>query len=256
MRQNLNTEKLQKVLARAGIGSRRQMERWIVAGKIKINNLTATLGARVTAQDQIKINGRILKKHQNLDKKSSLEIILYHKPVGRICTRRDPARRKTVFANLPKPLTGRWVSVGRLDINTSGLILFTNNGDLANRLMHPSSNIDREYAVRTYGAATPEQLARIRSGIKVKGDMVKFVDAVDSGGEGRNHWYHVVLNEGKNREVRNIFAAIGLPVNRLIRVRYGPFLLANLRPGKTKSLNKQDVKYLEEYLKKCRRDQS
>jgi len=252
MRKNLTTEKLQKVLARAGIGSRRQMEKWISEGKVQVNNRTASLGIRVSARDQIKVNGKVLKKHLSAGRKSALEVILYHKPVGEISSRRDPAQRKTVFDNLPKPLSGRWVSVGRLDINTSGLMLFTNDGSLANQLMHPSSQVDREYAVRTYGTASEAKLDLLRNGIQIDNITYKFDDVVDSGGEGRNHWYHVVLREGKNREVRNMFAAIDLPVSRLQRVRYGPFLLANLSPGKTRALGKKDIKYLKDYLKKCK----
>lgn len=245
------SEKLQKVLARAGMGSRREMEKWIAQGKVQVNSQIANLGIRVSDTDQIKINGRILKKHLSAAKKTAIQLIMYNKPVGEICTRHDPQKRKTAFNSLPKPLVGRWIGVGRLDINTSGLMLFTNNGDLANRLMHPSSQVDREYAVRVYGTATDEQIEKLLTGIEIEGTIVKFDDVVDNGGEGRNHWYHVVLHEGKNREIRKIFAAIDLPVSRLIRVRFGPFLLTNLFAGKTKHLDTKDIEFLEEYLQKC-----
>ncbi len=246
-----HSEKLQKVLARAGIGSRREMEKWIADGRVQVNNHVANLGIRVSDTDQIKVNGRIIKKHLSAGKKTARQMIMYNKPVGEICTRHDPQKRKTVFSNLPKPLVGRWIGVGRLDINTSGLMLFTNDGELANRLMHPSSKVDREYAVRVYGKAKPEQIEQLLKGIEVEGSIVKFDDIIDNGGEGRNHWYHIVLREGKNREIRKTFAEINLPVSRLIRVRFGPFLLANLYAGKTKHLTVKDIEFLNEYLQKC-----
>lgn len=243
-------EKLQKVLARAGVGSRREIERMISDGKITVNSKRATLGIRVSAEDNININGRVFKKHKK--HRPQTELILYHKPVGEVSTRRDPQRRKTVFSKLPKPMSGRWISVGRLDINTSGLLIFTNNGDLANKLMHPSSQLDREYAVRIFGKATEEQLDKLRSGVDLDGYSAKFEHIVEAGGKGRNNWYHVVIREGKNREVRRMWESVELPVSRLIRVRYGPFELYKLPPGKTLSLHKDDLKFLDEYMHKCK----
>lgn len=221
-------ERIQKVLARAGFGSRREIERWIKEGRIEINGKKAGLGDQIDDNTIVKLDGKILKR-QRLEKDSTTRVIGYYKPEGEICTRNDPEGRPTVFKKLPRIQGGRWISVGRLDINSSGLLLFTNDGELANRLMHPSSEIDREYAVRVLGTASDEQLQTLRDGVELEDGFARFTDIVESGGEGANHWYHVVLMEGKNREVRRLWESQGLVVSRLIRVRYGPYFLESKR---------------------------
>ena len=244
---NTTAQRLQKVLANAKIGSRREIESMISAGKISVNGKLAILGTKVSEQDVIKVNNKIVR----LNKSHQHELLLYHKKVGEICTRSDPENRKTVFANLPKPKSGRWISVGRLDINTSGLMIFTTDGNLANKLMHPSSQVDREYAVRIFGKASDEQLQQLKAGVAIEGGIAKFSDIVVAGGTGANNWYHVVLRQGKNREIRKAWEFLGLPVSRLIRVRFGPFELAKLRAGKCLTLSKSDEQFLLEYLTRC-----
>ena len=232
-------EKLQKVLARAGIGSRRGMERWIAEGRITVDGKPAKLGDRVSPTQIIRIDGRALPRH-NLTPKP--RVIVYHKPEGEVCTRSDPEGRPTVFENLPTLRNGRWIAIGRLDINSSGLLLFTNDGELANRLMHPSREIEREYAVRVLGQVTSEMLTQLRQGVMLEDGEAKFEHIEDAGGSGANHWYHVVLREGRNREVRRMWEAVGAKVSRLIRVRYGTVTLPRLlRPGRTEDLDKEPL---------------
>lgn len=236
-------ERLQKVLAAAGFGSRRKIEAWIKEGRLKINGELATLGDRVTQQDKISLDGRLLRSAQLT--KSPRRVIAYHKPEGQVCTRSDTEGRRTLFESLPKLSAGRWVTVGRLDINTSGLILCTTDGELANRLMHPSLKVDREYAVRVLGEVTNEMLGNLRSGVELEDGPGRFNDIVDAGGKGANHWYHVVLQEGRKREVRRLWESQGVKVSRLIRVRYGPVILTNkIRTGKWIELAEDDVKQL------------
>lgn len=224
-------ERLQKVLAAAGLGSRRKIESWIEEGRLQINGEPARLGDRITSNDKVQLDGRLLRTEQL--SKSPLRVIAYHKPEGQVCTRSDTEGRKTLFEFLPRLSNGRWITVGRLDINTSGLILCTTDGELANRLMHPSQKIDREYAVRVLGEVTPEMLTSLRAGIELEDGPARFSDIVDAGGKGANHWYHVVLQEGRKREVRRLWESLGVKVSRLMRVRYGPIILTNkLRPGK------------------------
>lgn len=221
----MNDEKLQKVLATAGFGSRREMERVIAAGLVTVNGETATLGSRVKAGDKLTIDGN---RYQVPDKKETqdeLRVLLYNKPEGEICSRNDPEGRPTVYDRLPPLNTGRWISVGRLDFNTSGLLLFTNNGELANKLMHPSSGIDREYLVRVQGEVTKEQLQLLRDGVQLEDGVAKFTDITVGGGKGANTWYYCTLMEGKNREVRRLWEAQGCRVSRLKRVRYGQILI-------------------------------
>lgn len=233
--QRSNTEKLQKVLARSGLASRRTIEEWIVAGRIKVNNQIAQIGMRVGARDVIKVDGRIVRMPR---KQAEPRLILYHKPEGEICSRNDPERRPTVFMNLPKLPQGRWIGIGRLDINTSGLLLFTNDGELANKLMHPSANLEREYAVRVFGHVDEAILSRLQKGVKLEDGKAQFEKIIDAGGEGRNHWYHVTVNEGKNRLVRRLWESQGVTVSRLIRIRFGNYTLPkNLRMGKWVELN-------------------
>jgi 23S rRNA pseudouridine2605 synthase len=224
------TEKLQKVLARAGLGSRRELEEWIAAGRVSVNGKIATLGDRVGEQDVIRVDGQVIGRARLAPVRR--RVLMYHKPVGEVCTRSDPDGRPTVFANLPRINNGRWVTVGRLDINTSGLLLLTNDGELAFKLMHPSTQLEREYAVRVIGEVSDDKLERLRTGVTLEDGEAHFDQLVDAGGEGANHWYHVVLREGRNREVRRLWESQGATVSRLIRVRYGNVTLPRfLRPG-------------------------
>jgi 23S rRNA pseudouridine2605 synthase len=223
-------EKLQKVLARAGVGSRRQIERWIEEGRITIDGRAATIGERVEAGVSIAVDGRVVPL---TDLAVKPRVLLYHKPEGEVCTRVDPEGRKTVFENLPKLRHGRWIAIGRLDYNTSGLLLLTTDGDLAHRMMHPSHEIEREYAVRVLGEVTTEMFEQLRAGVMLDDGPAKFDDIIDAGGTGANHWYHVILREGRNREVRRLWDAVGANVSRLIRVRFGSVTLPRLlRPGR------------------------
>jgi len=219
-----SAERIQKVLAAAGLGSRREIETWIAAGRVTINGRPAKLGDRIRESDRVSVDGRPVKALERVGE-ARHRVILYHKPEGELTTRKDPEGRPTVFEALPRLRGSRWVSVGRLDTNTSGLLIFTNDGALANKLMHPSSEIEREYAVRVLGKVTDEQLALLQRGVKLEDGMAKFDDIREAGGEGANHWYHVVLREGRNREVRRLWEAIGLTVSRLIRVRFGDLAL-------------------------------
>ncbi len=228
------SEKLQKVLARAGVGSRRQVERWIEQGRISIDGKRATLGARVELSQRVRFNGRIVP----IDRTSrECRVLVYHKPEGEICTRRDSSGRPTVFDRLPRLRRGRWVAVGRLDINSAGLLLLTTDGELANRLMHPSREIEREYAVRVLGSVDDEALARLTSGVRLRDGSARFESVCPAGGSGANRWYHVTLREGRKREVRRMWQAVGARVSRLIRIRYGPVQLPRrLSPGQWKEL--------------------
>lgn len=212
-------EKLQKVLARAGFGSRREMEGWIEAGRVKVNKVVAALGDRVGDADRIQVDGKPVAQ-ANLKERRS-RVLLYHKPVGEICTRHDPDGRETIFKNLPTLSSGRWITIGRLDLNTSGLLLITTDGDLANRMMHPSHEIEREYAVRVLGDVDSEMLKRLQSGIELDDGTAHFDEIKVVGGDGANKWYHVILHEGRNREVRRLWESQGVKVSRLMRVRFG-----------------------------------
>lgn len=213
------TEKLQKVLARSGLGSRREMETVIDAGLVTINGRVAVLGDRIGEQDQVTVKGRPvqLKAESDLPRR----VIMYNKPEGELVTRKDPEGRRTVFDHLPKLRGERWIAIGRLDINTAGLLLFTNDGELANRLMHPSHQVEREYAVRVMGEVTDEMLQAMRDGVMLEDGLASFSAIQLVGGEGINVWYHVVINEGRNREVRRLWESQGVTVSRLKRVRYG-----------------------------------
>jgi len=221
----MNDEKLQKVLATAGFGSRREMERVIDAGLVTVNGVTATLGSRVKAGDKLIIDGHRYQVPDRAETQDELRVLLYNKPEGEICSRNDPEGRPTVYDRLPPLSTGRWISVGRLDFNTSGLLLFTNNGELANKLMHPSSGIDREYLVRVQGEVSKEQLQQLRDGVQLEDGLAKFTDITIGGGKGSNTWFYCTLMEGKNREVRRLWEAQGCRVSRLKRVRYGQILI-------------------------------
>src|SRR5690625_5072149 len=216
------SEQLQKILARAGYGSRRQMAQWITAGRITLNGAPAQLGDRAKADDRSEVDGRPLSEKK---REPAQQALIYYKPVGEVTTRRDPERRPMVFESLPRLSSGRWIAVGRLDVNTSGLLLFTTDGELANRLMHPSFEIEREYAARVLGELTPEMLQRLQSGVELEDGIGRFNSiertSADTG-ESANDWYRVMLREGRRREVRRLFESQGLTVSRLIRIRYGP----------------------------------
>ena len=234
------TEKLQKVLARAGFGSRREIEDWIAKGRILVNGKVAVVGERVGPEDKIDVDGKKLTPQKKLTE--APRVLLYNKPEGEICTRNDPEGRATVFSKLPPLKHGRWVSVGRLDINTSGLLLFTTDGELAHKLTHPSSQVEREYAVRVLGDVTPEKVQNMHKGVIIDGDVCRFSDIQHYGGEGANQWYHVVIMEGKNREVRKIWESQGLQVSRLKRVRFGPiFIPSTIKRGSFEELGKPEV---------------
>jgi 23S rRNA pseudouridine2605 synthase len=239
-------ERLQKVMAQSGHGSRRNLEILIAQGHVSINGTVAKLGDLVGPGDRVKLDGKLI----SLRFGSQLpRVLLYHKPEGEICTRDDPEGRPTVFAKLPKVNNARWVSIGRLDFNTSGLLIFTTNGDLANHLMHPRYEVEREYAVRLMGELSQDQVRLLTGeGVEIDGERCKFDRLVDRGGEGSNHWYHVVLKEGKNREVRRMFEAAGIMVTRLMRVRYGPVELPRfLKRGMMRDMLEADVVKLMDF---------
>ncbi len=224
-------ERLQKVMAQAGFGSRREMEEWISAGRVSVNGETATLGMRVFEGDMVKAERRSLRVGE---RDHAVRVLLYHKPEGEIVSRDDPEKRASVFDKLPKLRGQKWIAIGRLDFNTSGLLIFTTSGDLANRLMHPRFEVEREYAVRVQGTMTEEQMKQLLTeGVALEDGVAKFEKVEDEGGEGFNHWYRVMLKEGRNRVVRRSFDALGLPVSRLIRVRFG---IINLPPRLKRSM--------------------
>lgn len=240
------TEKVQKVLARQGIASRREIEKWILDKRITINGKLAKVGDRISSQDQVCINKQPVIFQNN---KIERRLLIYHKPIGEICTRYDEKHRPTVFANLPKLSVGRWISIGRLDINSSGLLLFTNDGELANKLMHPSSNIEREYAVRVLGKVSDQALEDLTKGIMLEDGVAKFKSIGFSGGEGANQWYRVVVDEGRNRLVRRLWEAKNILVSRLIRVRFGTIILVSaLSPGKFMEVEKGEINRLIKQL--------
>lgn len=215
----MSSERLQKVLSQAGFGSRRAIEALISQGHIHVNGEQASLGAKVAATDNIAIKGRLI--DNPLKQTLKTRILLYHKPIGEISSRHDPKHEKTVFDSLPYLKQGKWIQVGRLDINTSGLLIFTNQGELANRLMHPRYEIEREYAVRVRGQVHAELINALLKGVMLDDGMAKFKRIEYRGGEHSNSWYHVILTEGRQREVRRLWQSQGLEVSRLIRIRYG-----------------------------------
>ncbi len=236
-------ERLQKVLANAGMGSRREIEGWISAGRVMVNNELARLGQRVIPSDKIKVDGRPV-ANRRLETPLR-EVLVYNKPEGELVTRKDPQGRRTVFDRLPKLEHGRWIPVGRLDLNSSGLLLLTTDGELANRLMHPSQQVEREYAVRVMGQIKEEQLKQLTHGVQLEDGPARFEEIVESGGEGINRWYHVVIMEGRQREVRRMWEAVGATVNRLKRVRYGSVILESaLSIGRWRYLGDDEINKL------------
>lgn len=239
-------ERIQKLLAHQGVASRRQVDLMLQQGRITVDGKPAKPGDQISGREKIALDGKLIRIAKL---ESRPRLMMYHKPVGQVCTRADPEGRPDVFQNLPNLTQGRWVSIGRLDINTSGLILFTNEGELANRLMHPSFEIEREYAVRVHGAVSADMLQQLSQGVELDDGVAKFDAVIDSGGEGTNHWYHVVLKEGKNREVRRLWESVGVEVSRLVRVRYDNFNLPKwLKPGKYRFLEDEAVKRLYQKL--------
>lgn len=213
------TEKLQKVLARSGHGSRREIEAKIAAGRIRVNGKVAQLGERVDADAKVRIDGHEVEIKP--EKEVICRVLMYHKPEGELCTRKDPEGRPTVYDRLPRMSGARWVAVGRLDVNTSGLLLFTTDGELANRLMHPSQQVEREYAVRVFGEVDDKMMSRLKKGVQLEDGPAHFNSIKPAGGDGMNRWYHVTISEGRNREVRRLWESQEVQVSRLIRVRYG-----------------------------------
>ncbi len=233
------SERVQKYLANLGVASRRQVEAWIADGKIRINGRTAKPGDRVTDQCQININGRPLRLKQGNTRQ---RVLVYNKPEGEICSRNDPSKRPNVFRNLPRIKGQRWVAVGRLDVNTSGLLLFTNDGQLANQLMHPSSELEREYMSRVFGDVSKADIDQLKAGVEIDGHVVAFKQIRKKQGEGKNTWYSVVVSEGRYREVRRLWEAVGCRVSRLIRVRFGPIgLPRRLRQGFHQELKSAEI---------------
>ncbi|MCA6058364.1 MULTISPECIES: 23S rRNA pseudouridine(2605) synthase RluB [Oceanospirillaceae] len=239
-------ERIQKLLALAGVASRREVERWIGEGRVSVNGVTAKLGDRASRYDDVRVDGRQIKLE---DAGRSRRVLAYNKPVGEVCTLKDPEGRPTVFDHLPKTKGERWVNIGRLDINTSGLLLFTTDGELANKLMHPSSGVDREYAVRVRGDVDEAMIERLKEGVMLDDGIARFTDVKFFDGEGQNKWFHVVLMEGKNREVRRLWESQGIAVSRLKRVRYGCiFMPSNVPVGTWVELGQREVNDLADLV--------
>ncbi len=235
-------EKLHKVLAQAGFGSRRAMEERIRAGEVTVNGKVATIGDRVTPEDRVRVGERLLRPQQA---RQMPRVLLYHKPEGEIVSNDDPQGRPTVFAKLPPARGAKWLAIGRLDFNTSGLLIFTTSGDLANRLMHPRFEVDREYAVRVLGTVHPAALDALRQGVRLEDGVAQFEQIEEEGGEGANRWFRVLLREGRNRIVRRLFESQNLTVSRLMRVRFGIVALPpQLKRGQFMEMVPADVEQL------------
>lgn len=241
-------ERLQKVLAQAGFGSRREMETWIADGRVTVNGSIATLGLRVCGDDKVQVDGRNVTLSA-LGELKLPRILLYHKQEGEIVSRDDPSGRASVFENLPKLRGQKWIAIGRLDFNTSGLLVFTTSGELANHLMHPRFEVEREYAVRLQGELTADQMKQMTGpGLELEDGLVKFDQLSDEGGEGFNHWYRLVIREGRNREVRRTFEALQLPVSRLMRVRFGVINLPpRIKRGMMVEMGENEVRTVMEW---------
>ena len=234
-------ERIQKVLARAGVASRREVEHWIRQGRLVVGNAPAKLGDRLDGDEQVFLDGRL--RHLPVAA-APAQCIAYYKRVGEVTTRRDPEGRPTVFDGLRPPRRGRWIVVGRLDINTAGLLLLTTDGELAHRLMHPSYQIRRGYAVRIFGRLSTQQMQRLRAGIELEDGEARFASISMDGGSGANIWYRVALHEGRSREIRRMFAALDMPVSRLLRTDFGPVSLGAMHRGTTRSLPVAELKTL------------
>jgi 23S rRNA pseudouridine2605 synthase len=241
--QAVKSERIQKTLANLGLGSRREIERWIEQGRVLLNGKPASLGDRYSAGDTLAVDGKPI--HFKSRSVHRIFGLMYYKPEGEVTTRSDEKGRNTVFDSLPECTTGRWINVGRLDLNTSGLLLFTNYGELANRLMHPKYQMLRQYAVRVRGEVGDEVINRLLQGVRLEDGIAKFESVEDAGGKGFNHWYHVVLREGRNREVRRLWESQGVLVSRLIRIRFGPILLdPKLKAGQVRELRPAELNQL------------
>ncbi len=236
------TVKLQKFLAQKGLGSRREMETLIAAGEVSVNGQVAVIGDRIGADDVVRIGKRVIRSNP---RESLPKVLLYHKPEGEIVSRHDPEGRPSVFDRLPYLRSSKWIAIGRLDFNTSGLLIFTTDGTLANRLMHPRFEMEREYAVRILGELSEEQMKQLTTGVALDDGQAAFTYLAEEGGEGINHWYRIILKEGKNREVRRMFEAIGITVSRLMRVRFGPINLPpRIKRGQWLELNEKETRRL------------
>lgn len=234
-------QRLQKLIAQAGLASRRQAEAWIEAGRVQVNGKLAKLGDRAASDDVVTVDGQPLPEGAG-----SCQVLVYHKPAGQITSRSDERERPTVFDDLPELSHGRWIAVGRLDFQTSGLLLLTTDGELANRLMHPSSQIQRRYLARIRGVPSREQLEKLEAGVNLEDGIAQFEYLREKQGKGSNRWYEVALREGRNREVRRIWQAVGLEVNRLIRIGYGPVSLAqDHSAGEVRWLSRKEIRELE-----------
>jgi 23S rRNA pseudouridine2605 synthase len=239
------TQRLHKLLALAGLGSRREMEKLIESGRVTVNGQIAQVGAAVTSEDVVRVDSRPVRLPFNPELP---QVLIYHKPDDEIVSADDPEGRATVFDKLPRIKGAKWIAIGRLDINTSGLLIFTTSGELANRFMHPRYEVEREYAVRVFGELTEEQMQMLTQGIELEDGPAAFDSIVAQGGEGANHWYQVILREGRNREVRRLFEAFQLPVSRLMRVRFGPVSLpSRVKRGTMLKLEPKQVVELMEW---------
>lgn len=248
------TEKIQKILANAGLGSRRQIEEIIKAGRVTVNGKVAHIGDRMTYRDIVTVDDREIKLNKSINQKT--RVLLYHKPEGEMCTRNDPEGRPTIFESLPLIRNSRWICVGRLDFNTSGLLLITNDGDLANQLMHPSSSIEREYAVRVRGEVSMAVEDTLKKGVELEDGFAKFDSLTEAGGTGANHWYHVVVKEGRNRLVRRLWESQELTVSRLIRIRFGNvYLPSGLKRGRHVELTDDEIQLLTQFIEQLNRHQ-
>lgn len=246
-------ERLQKVLAAAGHASRRTIEEWIRAGRVSVNGRVAQLGDRAAPGDDVRLDGRPVMLGR--EERAPVEVLVYHKPVGEVTTRRDPEGRPTVFDRLPSPGAGRWIVIGRLDTNTSGLLLFTTDGELAHRLMHPSGEIEREYLVRVRGRPTREAIERLREGVVLEDGAARFETVVETESTRGHTWFKVVLREGRNREVRRMWAAVDLEVSRLMRIRFGPIELPRtLRAGAWLKADARTIERLVTILERQRQE--
>ena len=231
-------DRIQKVLANAGVASRRQVERWISQGRLVVGDVPAKLGDKLTGGERIFLDGRLVHLPATT---GTDQCIAYYKRVGEVTTRRDPEGRPTVFQQVRPPRRGRWIAVGRLDISTAGLLLLTTDGELAHRLMHPSYEVSRKYAVRILGRLSTRQMKQLREGVELEDGVARFDSISVQGGSGANAWYRVSLHEGRNREIRRLFAALDIPVNRLLRTDYGPVALGDMHRGMTRHLNGSEL---------------
>lgn len=245
-------ERLHKALARMGLGSRREIEAWIKQGLVIVDGKTAIIGQTTDGVSSVDVNGQKISLQDNIN--VATQVLQYHKPDNEICTRKDPQGRKTVYENLPVLPKGRWIAIGRLDLTTTGILLFTTNGELANALMHPSAEVDREYLVRVHGRVTPEIIHRLHEGVRLDDGMAHFADIQLRPGKGANQWLQVVLQEGRNREVKRMFESQHLQVTRLIRIRYGPIALDEaLAKGKHRLLVQKEIKLLNALVQQAER---